>query len=256
MLQHAREQVVGQQTHVLGEHAEDQPVDEMRHGLRVVAAVPQRLRQRREPLRRALGDLLPRLAGPQPLGVGQRPLELVASGRVPQVFQPELVGQADAVGPVGADAEALQVADDQQRRVLQRQRVLPQLPEGGVQVGVGAFVFPGEVVALPHVGPAVAARVLPRAALEAVALAGGVGFDRRRLVEHAAQVVEVRLRRLAFLQLGRRPLGDELVRRHAVIVSPVIDIWAVAGPTCHSRKRIRSHNWSASRSQVSNAPSP
>ena len=177
-------------------------------------------------------------------GVGQRPLELVAGGRVPQVFQDELVGLADAVGPVGADAEAVQVADDQQRWVLQRQRVLPQLPEGGVQVGVRAFVLPAEVAALPHVGPAVAARVLLRAALEAIALAGGVGFDRRRLVEHAAQVVEVRLRRLAFLQLGRRPLGDELVRRHVVIVSTVIDIWAVAGPTCHSRKRIRSHNWS------------
>ena len=51
--------------------------------------------------------------------------------------------------------------------------------------------------------------------------AGGVGFDGRWLAEHAAQVVEVRLRRLAFLQLGRRPLGDELVRRHVVTVSPV-----------------------------------
>ena len=92
LIQHAREQLVGQQTNVLGEHAEDQPVDEMRDGLRVVTAVPQRLRQRREPLRRALGYLLPRLAGPQPLGGGQRPLELVARGRVPQVFQDELVG--------------------------------------------------------------------------------------------------------------------------------------------------------------------
>ena len=186
LLQHAREQVVGQQAHVLGEHAEDQPVDEVRHGLRVVAAVPQRLRQRGEPLRRALGDLLPRLARPKPLGVGQRPLELVASGRVPQVFQPELMGPADAVGPVGADAEALQVTDDQQRRVLQRQRVLPQLPEGGVQVGVLAFVLPAEMAALPHVGPAAAAGFLLRAALEAVAarrwgrLRSGVGSPSMR----------------------------------------------------------------------------
>ena len=92
LLQHAREQVVGQQAHVLGEHAEDQPVDEVRHGLRVVAAVPQRLRQRGEPLRRALGERLPRLAGPQPLGIRERPLELVAGGRVPQVLQPRSRG--------------------------------------------------------------------------------------------------------------------------------------------------------------------
>ena len=228
----------------------------MRDGLRLVAAVPQRLRQRGEPLRRALGERLPRLAGPQPLGIRERPLELVAGGRVPQVFQDEVVGLADAVGPVGADAEALQVADDQQRRVVQRQRVLPQLPEGGVQVGVRAFVLPAEMAALPHVGPAAAARVLFRAALEAVALAGGVGFDRRRLAEHAAQVVEVRLRRLAFLQLGSRPLGDELVRRHAVMVSPVSGNETLVSPIRDSREGRPLHSWSAPLAQVPDHPHP
>ena len=71
MLQHPREHVPRQQADVVGEHAEDEPVDEMRHRLRVVAALSQRLRHRRERRRRALRERLPR---PQPLGVRERPL--------------------------------------------------------------------------------------------------------------------------------------------------------------------------------------
>ena len=53
--------------HVFGEHAEDQPVDEVRHDLRVVPALPQSLRQFREGGRRLLGQRLPRLFRSQPL---------------------------------------------------------------------------------------------------------------------------------------------------------------------------------------------
>ena len=70
---------------------------------------------------------------------------------------------ADAVRPVGADPEPHHVGDDQERRVLERERVLAELLEGRVQVGAPALVFPGEVVALPDVRPAVAARGLARA---------------------------------------------------------------------------------------------
>ena len=123
---------------------------------------------------------------------------------------------ADAVGPVGVDAEPQHVRDDQQRRVLQRQRVLPELSEGGVQIGALALVLPSEVMALPDVGPAVAAGLLARAALEAVTLAGRVGFGGGGFVQQPAQVNEVFLRRRALLQLRRAPLRDELVRSHAV----------------------------------------
>ena len=199
MLQHPREHAVRQQADVFGEHAKHEPVDEVGDRLRFVTALPQALRQRRESRRRALGDSLPGLAGPQPFGIGKRPLELVAHNRVRQVFQLELVGKADAVGPVGADAESQHVGDDKQRRVLQRQRVLAELGEGGVQVGVRALVLPGEVMALPNVGPAIAAGFLARAALEAVVLAGGVGLGGGRLIQQPAQVDEVFLRRRAFL---------------------------------------------------------
>ena len=216
LLQHPREHAVRQQADVLGEHAEHEPVDEMRHDPRVVAALSQSLGKRGEGRCGLLGERLPRFAGPQALRVRERPLQLVARGRVRQVVQPELVHPADAVGPVGVDAKPQHVRDDQQRRVLQRQRILTKLREGGVQVGALPLVLPGEVVALPDVRPAVAARVLARAALEAVVLAGRVGLRWRRLVQQPAQVDEVLLRRRALLQLRRPPLGDELVWGHAV----------------------------------------
>ena len=183
MAQHPREHVVRQQPDVGGEHAEDEPVDEVRDRLRVVAALAQRLRHRRERGRRALSERLPGLPWPQPIGTRERPLEPVARRRVGQVVELELVRSADAVRPVGADPEPHHVRDDQERRVLERQRVLPELLEGRVKVGALALVFPGEVVALPDVRPAVAAGVLARAAFEAVRLAGRVGLDRRRLAQ-------------------------------------------------------------------------
>ena len=216
LLQHPGEHVGGQQPHILGEHAEHQAVDEVRDRLRRVAALAQRLRKPRERRRRALGQRLPALARPEPLGVGHRPFELVSGGGVGEIVEPELVGQADGVGPVGADAEPRHVRDDQQRRVLQRQRVLPELIEGRVEVRVPAFVLPREAVAFPHVGPAVAVGVLARTALEAVALAGGVHLGRRRLAEQPAEIDEVLLRGGALLQLRRPPLGDEITGGHGV----------------------------------------
>ena len=66
--QHPREHVVRQQADVVGEHAEDEPVDEVRDRLRVVAAIAKRLRHRRERCRGALGERLPGLPRPQPIG--------------------------------------------------------------------------------------------------------------------------------------------------------------------------------------------
>ena len=63
------------------------------------------------------------------------------------------------------DAEPRHVRDDQQRWVLQRERVLMQLVERRVEIGAAALVLPGETTALSHVGPSVAATVLSRAAL-------------------------------------------------------------------------------------------
>ena len=69
------------------------------------------------------------------------------------LYELELVRPADAVRPVGADPEPHHVGDDQQRQVLQRQRVLPELVERRVEVRPFPLVLPGEVAALPDVGP-------------------------------------------------------------------------------------------------------
>ena len=106
------------------------------------------------------------------------------------------MGHTDAVRPVGA-AESRHVRDDQQRRVLECQRVLPQLIEGDVEVRPLALVL-GEAVSLPYVGPAVAACVLAGAALEAV-LAGRVALGRCRLSKQPAEIDEVLMRRRALL---------------------------------------------------------
>ena len=76
------------------------------------------------------------------------------------------------------------------------------------------LVFPGEVMAFPHIRPAVTAGVSASTTFEAVVVAGRVGFGRRQLVQQPAEVDEVLLRRRALLQLGGAPLVDELVRRH------------------------------------------
>ena len=198
--------------------------------LRVMVARPQGLRQGGEGGGGALGQGLAALARTQPLRIGHGPLEFVAYGGVGQIFKCELVNYADAVGPVGVDAEARHVGDDQQGRVLQRQRVLAQLVEGGVQVFVLALVLPGEAVPLPDIGPAAAAGVLAGAALEAVARAARVVLRRGRLAQQAAEVDEVLVRGRALFQFGRPPFGDKPLRVHLVSAR----LLAAIGPLAQS----------------------
>ena len=127
MLEHPGEHVVVEQAHVLGEHAEHESVHEMRHGLRVMAPLAERLRELRERRRGAPGERLATLARAQAPRIGHRPLELVPYGSISEIVQHELVHLAHGVGPVGAYAEPHHVRDDQQRRILKRQRVLAQL---------------------------------------------------------------------------------------------------------------------------------
>ena len=136
---------------------------------------------------------------------------------------------ADAVRPVGADPEPHHVGHDQQRRVLQRQRVLSELVERRVEIGAPPLVFPGEVVALPDVGPAVAAGVPARSSLEAVRLTRRVGVGWRRFAQQTAQVDEVLLRCRALLQFGGLPLRDELVWCHVYVQSRFGRLSRIAG---------------------------
>ena len=69
-------------------------------------------------------------------------------------------------------------------------------------------------MALPDIGPAVAAGVLASPALEAVRLPARVGVGQLGFIQQLARVEEVLLRCRPLRQRGGPPLGDELVRRH------------------------------------------
>jgi hypothetical protein len=99
-------------------------------------------------------------------------------------------GFVRVAGEGGVDDDAFAVANDEQRRVVELQRVVGELLEGGVEVTARLLVLPAEVAALPDIGPAIAATGFPGAALEAVVLGITQFFD----AEQIAEVTEMLLR--------------------------------------------------------------
>jgi hypothetical protein len=69
-----------------------------------------------------LSDALGGEAGLERVGVGEQPAERFEVLRLVQVGERKLVDHLRGVGEVGVDLKAVEVADDQQRRVFQ---VLP-----------------------------------------------------------------------------------------------------------------------------------
>ena len=208
-LEHVQEQGVGQQAHVLGEHAEHQAVDEVGDGLGIMAAFAQALGEGDEAAGGLLGQRLAGLARPEAFGVGEGGGEQVAFGAVEQVVQREGGDLLDGVGPVGVDHDPVHVGGDQERRVLQRVLVAEELAVGGFERDAEALVLPAEAAAPPDVGPAAAAGGLARALLEGEAVVGGGG----RVVdaEKRAEVVEVAVGVAALVPGRGAPLGDEVL---------------------------------------------
>ena len=120
---------------------------------------------------------------------------------------------------MGVDLEPVQVADDEQRRVLQGLAVALELLVGGPQVAVLALVLPAELALEPDVGPALLAvgRVDPP--LEGVPAPGRVDVGRLVLAGEGAQVGEVGLAGGPLGQVGGPPAGDEVVRRYGLSAS-------------------------------------
>ena len=132
---------------------------------------------------------------------------------------------------IRADDVAVEIADDQQRRIQQRFAVAQQLPVGLIEILFLALVFPGETTLAPHVGKAPfligrlrtgvvnddQLKVFDHALLKTKpVVAGGIGFDGRFLAEESAKVVEMLLIGGGFLALVFRPLFLEFGWGHWV----------------------------------------
>ena len=90
---------------------------------------------------------------------------------------------ADRVRPIGMDLEPSEIADDQQRRVLECRRVALELGKGSSQILALALVLPTETPTFPDICPAFAAGGLGDALFKGVPLASRVGGGRRLLAE-------------------------------------------------------------------------
>ena len=147
----------GQQLLVFGEHAE-QALDEEVGDLLAVLAAPAHGGGELGELAGGLGgDGGGGLLGAQLFGVGEHPVEQLPGFRLGQLLDADFARLVRVAGEGGVDDDALAVADDEQRRVVELQGVVGELLEGGGEVAAGFLVFPAEVAALPDVGPAVAA---------------------------------------------------------------------------------------------------
>ena len=192
--EHLLEELVREQVHVLGEHAEHEAVDEMRDGLGRVAIVAQALGEGGEFGGGVLGQRVAGFGRFEAAGVGEGGEQRVAVRGVAQVVERDGVGLLDGVGPVGADDDAVHVGHDQERRVLERDGVVEELTVGGVEVCVLSLLFPAEAALAPDVGPAFAAGGLGGAFFEGESVAFGVCGDGGVEADERAEVVEVRLR--------------------------------------------------------------
>jgi|GEM_PF-6599023 len=101
--------------------------------------------QGREAFGHVLGDCFDRLAGFQGVRIGEQLAESVQVGRLGQVI--EIKGKNDGRlgGEVGVNLEPVQVADDEQRRVLQVLTIKEKLLVRLLQTAALALVFPGEL---------------------------------------------------------------------------------------------------------------
>ncbi|MCZ2098061.1 MAG: hypothetical protein LC121_17695 [Anaerolineae bacterium] len=108
-LQGASEDAPVEQPRVLGEQTEDQPIQEVRDPVCVVVAVAQFLGEARESAGGALGDVLGREAGAQPLGIGEGPPENLQVLGLGQLLQRDLMDRRDRVRPVRVDDDLVHV---------------------------------------------------------------------------------------------------------------------------------------------------
>lgn len=126
------------------------------------------------------------------------------------------------MGAARVALETVQVAHDQERRVVQVLAIAEELLVCGDEVFMLALVLPAEASLPPYVGPAVAACGLADAAFERVPRAFRIGLGGLLLAEQLAEVEEVFMASRAFGELGGAPFGDELLWGQGICIAPSV----------------------------------
>ena len=214
VIDQALEHAPGQQAHVFGKKAEQALCQEVGDFVGVVVTLAQTIGQRGKTFGGGLGDVATGFFGAKALGLKPQTAQQRLFFGLNQFAQQHRVDLGRVAVELGVDANGETVTHHQQRWVGERQAVGEQLLQGGVQVLAGRLVFPGEVVAHEDVGITPGLAQYQRVLLKNVVACAA----RRGHAQQLAQVHEVRLRALAFIELKRRatraPLGDEILRGH------------------------------------------
>ncbi|QOV89794.1 hypothetical protein IPV69_00005 [Humisphaera borealis] len=157
------------------------------------------------------------------LRISEDAAELVEGGRFGELGERNRMHLLGGAGEVGVDFNPGDIADDQQRRVIERFAVLQQLTVGigEILVLALALVLPRELVLPPDVGEAVIAPGTGRRAardidalFERVFGPLGVVLGRGGLGEHAAEADEMFLARGTLGEFDVGPDLHELLRCH------------------------------------------
>ena len=99
--------------------------------------------------------------------------------------------------------------------------ILRELFQSLAEAFLFLFVLEGEVALLPDIGEAGRAGGFERAFLETIALARRILLYRGRMVDEAAKINEMLLRRLPLGERDGLPFPDELMRGHAEALTRV-----------------------------------
>ncbi len=117
-LQHLGEDLVVQQANVLGEHREHELHEEVSGVVGRDAALPHAVGDLANEFGGLRGDGFGRLARTQGFGIGEDTTQQVEVGRFGKLGQAELVYLLHRAGKIRVDFEAVEIANDEQRRVF------------------------------------------------------------------------------------------------------------------------------------------
>jgi len=199
LLHNPGENHLGQEADVLGEQAENHPVEEMGDPGGVQAALAHGLSDAGDLLGRGLGDRRAGDARPQLFRIFEHGPQDFQTAWLAQLVEGDFMRHGNRLLEICVNDDPVQIANHEQRRVGQGITVEEQLPVGNAQILVLALVLPAEEVLLPNVGETIAAVLPGDAFLKAEGFADGIGLGRRWVAEQPAQVEEVLLSGGAFL---------------------------------------------------------